>query len=242
MDFRGTREQQRSLSIATRNSFVPLCAEGAVINPLGAACSRERTVGMLLPGLTPGVKLIPGIPFAGLHRMQAALGGLAQCQHDMRMKVSRVVALLGNGAVQREVRHHALANKLLPYKVLHQHPPLIGAELVGQGHVELPRQLRVAPALHLLNGVPEFFAVSQPPCPAFGHDDFPVLDPSAMAVIPGLPLTLVVQPFTRPVGCCCNGIVRSLLRAAVQVLSSLAAPHDLGAEMINRHAVAPSPT
>lgn len=240
MDFRGAVKHGGCLAVAALQRRCPLLHQGTVVNPLALARLLKRAVGVALPGLAPALQYLPAVPLPRLHLVQPGTCGFSQGQHDVRVEVPRVVTPRRHRVVQGEVRHHATRRELRTDIALHHLPALIAGQLVRQGDIDLSRQLRVGTVLHPLHRVPQLLAVGQPGRAALGHDDFPVRDPRPLAVILCSALLVIPEFFTCPVGGSRHRIVRPLLRRAVQVLAAFAAPENLRAEMIDRHAPAPS--
>lgn len=129
--------------------------QAAVIDAHRQARSSQRGVLMRSPGFAPSRQHVVAVPGAGLHPSQPIRLRLAKREKNVRMVIAGIVALLGNRPMDGNVGHHALRHELLGDERPDQREPLRVRELVRQRHVDLARELRVAPLLVPLHVVPQ---------------------------------------------------------------------------------------
>jgi hypothetical protein len=78
------------------------------------------------------------------------------------MGVRLLTSVRGVGRMDGEVRHHTLADELLPDELADETGPLVGGKLPRKRQFDLTAELGVLPLLCLLDHVPEDLAIEDP--------------------------------------------------------------------------------
>ena len=106
--------------------------------------------------------------------------------------------------MDRHIHRHPVPIRNLLAKIPHQPHPLLGAHLVRQRQLVLPRHSGVTPVLSLLRRVPQLLPIPRPvdvrSCALGRQHDLCVLDTALAGVVEGLPGGLIVHDLGGAIG------------------------------------------
>ena len=122
-----------------------------------------------------------------------------QGQQHMRMKMPSI-AVTGKWIVQGQVGNHPPCHELLHHKAPDERQALLGRQLVRQRDIDFTGKLGIPALFHLLDVVPEGFAVAQPLRGSLRQKDFLMHHPALGAVVKSLLLPPVLQTLGGPIG------------------------------------------
>ena len=108
------------------------------------------------------------------------------------MVITRIVTLLGDRDMDRNIRNHSQGYELLQNKRAHQSKPLPVIQLVRQCNIDLARKLSIAPYLHSLNPVPKNLSIEQPGSTPIWRKDLCVKHTASPAKVGYSPLALIL--------------------------------------------------
>jgi hypothetical protein len=107
----------RGLPVRSLHRVVTLDSKGAVVNPSGGPDAPQCSVLVVGPQGPPFRQQPVAVPFARFDTPQSRWGRLPQGQQNVRMVIVRVVAFFQHRCVNRDICHHAAADKSFPDEV-----------------------------------------------------------------------------------------------------------------------------
>ena len=198
-DLRQPVQRPCRLLIPALEGILALIQQRPMVNPGGMPAKLQGAVGVDFPLLAPAQQKGIAVPFAGFDAGEPVPVRFPQGQQHMRMEMPGI-AFTGKGIVQGEVGDHPPRHELLHHKAPDERQPLLGRQLVRQGDVDFTGKLRIPALFHLLDVVPEGFAVAQPRRGSLREKDFLMHHPALGTVVKGLILPPVLQTLGGPIG------------------------------------------
>ena len=175
-----------------------LLLQAAVIDPRLVPMPFQMTVGEMRPLLAPLAQLLAPIHRRVFLGREAVPVQRPHRHHDVRMVVPLVARFVRR--VDGDIDRVALPYERLTREILHQPLALLRRQLMRQGNLDLPRQLRVFALLSPLDMVPKLVAILRPVRRVFRRHDRRELDPLRPRLIEFLLVRLLVaQPLARPI-------------------------------------------